>query len=430
MPLSPELVASIKEAVHENFNNQIQFTQKIIQYGGQRGEEAAVQEEMFNQYTSRGYAPKKFEMDEEVLSKHGGAGKFSPQHSRAPVVVGFHEPKSAGSAGKSLILNGHIDIVPTGPEDMWEDGNPYSAVIDGDWLYGRGGGDMRSGLVANMFALDALRKIGKQPASKLILESVPEEESTGNGTMATHLAGFTADAALIPEPTGEALVRANVGVLWFQVEVRGYPVHVSRMTEGSSAISAAWKIVGALQELEKEINEQKGKIPHFEHMKHPINLNVAKIKGGDWASSVPAWCTIDYRVSLYPGTTAKELADKIESIVQKTSEDDPFLSSSPAKVIWNGFFAEGFVLPPSEAENILQTAYHNVNEGTLPDTTSPAYLDARIFTLYDKIPALVYGPLSESVHGFDERVNIKSIERVTAVIALFIAEWCGLEDVA
>jgi acetylornithine deacetylase len=276
-----------------------------------------------------------------------------------------------------------------------------------------------------------LRSIGKQPASKVIIESVPEEESTGNGTMATHLAGYTADAVLIPEPTNEELVRANVGVIWFKVAVAGRPVHVLKAKEGSNAIESIWKIVGGLKELEKEMNDQKKGRLYFEHMASPINLNVAMIQGGDWASSVPAWCTIDCRVALFPGTTAQEVAEKIERKVAEVSKTDSFLRDSPAKVSWNGFFAEGYVLEPgSEAEEVLKTVHQKVTGAELTSMTMPAYLDTRIFALEQKIPALCYGPVGESLHGFDERVSISSIQRVTTTIALFIAQWCGLEDIA
>ncbi|KAH7351456.1 acetylornithine deacetylase [Pyrenochaeta sp. MPI-SDFR-AT-0127] len=429
MPLSPEIKASIEAAVAKNFDDEIAFVQKVVRYGGQRGQEHEIQEELFRQYTERGYSTTKLEMDQKVLSQHSGAGKFSAQHSKAPVVIGVHEPKSTTPGGKSLILNGHIDIVPTGPVELWTN-DPYSGLIEGDWLYGRGSGDMLAGAVSNLFALDALRSIGKQPASKVIIESVPEEESTGNGTMTAHLAGYTADAVLIPEPTNELLVRANVGVIWFKVAVAGRPVHVLKAKEGSNAIESIWKIVGALKELEKEMNDQKKGRLYFEQLDQPISLNVAMIEGGDWASSVPAWCTIDCRVALFPGVKAQEVADRIESTIQKASTTDSFLRDSPPKLTWNGFFAEGYVLEPgSEAEELLRKVHQQVTGKELENVTLPAYLDTRIFALEQKIPALCYGPIGESMHGFDEKVSISSIKRVTTAIALFIAEWCGLEDV-
>lgn len=428
MPLSPDLIASISDAVAKNFDKELAFIQKVIQYGGQRGEEEAIQEEIYRQYNSRGYATTKLNMDPEALSKQPGAGKISAKHSKAPVVIGVLEPKSSSNGGKSLILNGHIDVVPLGPEELWTH-HPYSGIIEGDWLYGRGGADMRAGNVANMFALDALRSIGKRPASKVIIESVPEEESTGNGTMATHMAGYTADAVLIPEPTNEQLVRANVGVIWFQIAVAGRPVHVLKATEGSNAIESIWKIVGGLKELEKKMNEEKQGRLHFEELDHPINLNVAMIEGGDWASSVPAWCKIDCRVALFPGVRAEDVAAQIEDSIQKVATTDSFLRDAPPKITWNGFFAEGYVLEPgSQAEDVLRAAHKQAVGSELGSITMPAYLDTRIFSLFQKIPALCYGPIGESIHGFDERVSVSSIQRVTTAIALFIAEWCGLED--
>lgn len=429
MPLPSDVKRSIEDAVATNFDDEIAFVQKMVRYGGQRGEEHAALDELYRQYITRGYDTSKLVMDPQVLSQHSSAGRISDLHSSAPVVIGVHTPTSTTSRGKSLILNGHIDIVPNGPRELWTH-DPYSGIIEGDWLYGRGSCDMRAGAVANLYALDALRRIGKQPASKVIIESVPEEESTGNGTMAAHLAGYTADAVLIPEPTNEELVRANVGVIWFKIAVAGRPVHVLKAKEGSNAIESIWKIVGGLKELEKEMNDQKKGRLYFEHMASPINLNVAMIQGGDWASSVPAWCAIDCRVALFPGVTAEEVAGKIEQKIADVSKLDPFLCDSPAKISWNGFFAEGYVLEPgSSAEEVLKAAHQQVTGAELTSMTMPAYLDTRIFALEQKIPALCYGPIGECLHGFDERVSVSSIQRVTTTIALFIAEWCGLEDI-
>lgn len=131
--LSNDLVEAITKSVADGFDQQIAYTQKLIRFGGQRGEEAEVQDFVFQQFADRGWNPVKFDMDEEALAAHVGAGKFSATHSRAPIVVGVHKPKT--QKGKSLILNGHIDVVPTGPVDMWAR-DPYSAHIEGDRLYG------------------------------------------------------------------------------------------------------------------------------------------------------------------------------------------------------------------------------------------------------------------------------------------------------
>ena len=145
------------------------------------------------------------------------------------------------------------------------------------------------------------KRIGLQPAATVYVQSVVEEESTGNGALMTHLRGYRADAVLIPEPEEEKLVRANTGVLWFQVEVRGMPVHVREMGAGANAIDAAYRVIGELRKLEAEWNADKAGREHFENEEHPINLNIGKIDGGDWASSVPGWCRLDCRIAIYPG---------------------------------------------------------------------------------------------------------------------------------
>jgi len=395
--LSDATIAAITESVAEGFDEQIAYTQKLIRFGGQRGEEAQVQEWVYQQYSERGWKPVKIEMSEEELSKHIGAGKFSDTHSHAPIVIGIHKPPGAAK-GKSLILNSHLDVVPLGPTDMWK-ADPYSGLIEGDRLYGRGAGDMRSGAAANVWALDALRRIKKQPASEVVLQSVVEEESTGNGTLMAHLKGYTADAALIPEPMQEQLVRANVGVLWFQLEVRGRPVHVRAMSTGTNAIDSCWKVISVLRELEQEWNDRHVDARFFDKEVHPLNLNVAIVKAGDWASSVPAWCRMDCRVAIVPGVSAKSAAEEIEKKVADFAATDPYLKENPPKIRWNGFFSEGYVLEPgSEAEDVLARAHQHATGEQLTTQTSTAYIDARVHSLYDKIPAMVYVRHSRQYH--------------------------------
>ncbi|MFN3670459.1 MAG: ArgE/DapE family deacylase, partial [Bosea sp. (in: a-proteobacteria)] len=277
----------------------------------------------------------------------------------------------------------------------------------------------------------ALRRVGLQPAATVYVQSVVEEESTGNGALMTHLRGYRADAVLIPEPEQEMLARANCGVMWFQVMVRGVPVHVREMGAGANAIDAAYRVVGALRELEAELNAEKAGREYFEELDHPINLNIGKIEGGDWASSVPCWCRIDCRIAMYPGMSAQEMSRRIEACVSRFSRQDRFLANNPPQVSFNGFWAEGYVLQPgSEAEAVLGRAHEAAIGAKLQSFVTPAYLDTRVYALYDKIPALCYGPISENIHGFDERVSIASVKRITGAMALFVAEWCGVESLA
>ncbi|MCU4179361.1 ArgE/DapE family deacylase [Bosea sp. BH3] len=428
MPLDPALRDKILASVEEGFAEQVAFTQELIRFPSLRAEEHACQDFVFRAMTERGFTIDRFKMDEAAIAAHPGGAPFSEFHSQAPIVVGIHHPRE--EKGRSLILQAHVDVVPAGPLDQWKHA-PFDPVIEGDWMYGRGSADMKAGAGANFYALDALKRIGLQPAATVYLESVVEEESTGNGALMTHLRGYRADAALIPEPEYEMLARANAGVLWFQFEVRGIPAHVREMGIGANAIDAAYRVVAALRKLEEEFNVEKAGREHFENEPHPINLNIGKIEGGDWASSVPCWCKVDCRVGLYPGVTAKEIAQRIEDCIRAAARADSFLANNPPKVTFNGFWAEGYVLEPgSEAEAVLARAHESALGKPLKSFTTVAYLDTRVHALYDKIPALCYGPMGENIHAFDERVSLASVKRITGAMALFIAEWCGVESIS
>lgn len=425
MPLDPTLAAEIESAVAEGFADQVAHTRKLVGFASLRGEEQACQDYVFEAFRARGYATERFAMDRAALAAHPGAGRIDGRHSDAPVVVCHHRPQE--QRGRSLILQAHVDVVPPGPLDLWTH-PPFDPVVEGDWLYGRGAGDMKAGHAANLFALDALGRLGLQPASAVTIQSVIEEESTGNGALAAHLRGYRADAVLIPEPEDEALVRANTGVIWFTVEVRGKPVHVREMGAGANAIDATWRVVGALREVEARWNSQRSRHRHFEDDAHPINLNVGRIAGGDWASSVPAWCRVECRIALYPGIRAEEAAAEIARAVAEFAAGDPFLAQSPPVVTFNGFMAEGYVLEEgSEAESVLGRAHERATGTPLRSFMSPCYLDTRVHALYEGVPALCYGPRAENIHGFDERVSLASVKRSTTAMALFVAEWCGVE---
>lgn len=425
MALDAALRAAILKSVEDGFDEQVAYTQKLVSFASQRGAEFAVQDFIFDDLKARGLAMDRFAMEEAALAAHEGGAPFSAEHSQAPIVVGTHHPKT--EAGRSLILQHHLDVVPVGPRDMW-DHDPYGGEIEGDWLYGRGAADMKAGAAANVFALEALKRIGLQPAARVCLQSVVEEESTGNGAMQCFLRGYTAQAALIPEPEYEQLVRSGLGVLWFSVEVRGMPVHVREMGEGANAIDAAYRLIGALREVEARWNAEAPAHPECSGVAKPINMNIGKIEGGDWGSSVPAWCRFQVRVSIYPGQKARDKFRELVDHALAFARTDAFLAQNLPVLTQNGFNAEGYILEPgSEAEATLADAHEAAFGAPLEAFCTPAYLDARVYALYNRIPTLCYGPKSKGIHGFDEAVSLTSVKRVTQAMALFIADWCGTE---
>jgi acetylornithine deacetylase len=420
-----DLTRRIMNAVDAGFDAQIALTEELVKFPSTRGNEATAQDFVAGEMRQRGLNVDRWKVEIDDIAHLPG---FSPVHvsyDNAWNTVGAH--RAVRPKGRSLILNGHIDVVPVGPLDMWTH-PPFEPYVKDGWLYGRGGGDMKAGIASCLAALDALGRIGYKPAADVFVQSVIEEECTGNGALACLQRGYRADAALIPEPFDEMLLSAQVGVIWFQVKLKGFPVHVRDAGSGSNAIESAFPLIQALHRLEHDWNQRRTGNPHYAHHDHPINFNVGKIAGGDWASSVPAWCTFDVRVAIYPGQSLKEARREIEHCLNEAARGIPFLANAPPEIVYNGFQAEGYVLEgAAEPQARLSQAHEAAFGKPLRTTSSTATTDARFFGLYAGIPGLVYGPTSSAIHGFDERVEVESVRRVTQAMTLFIADWCGLE---
>jgi acetylornithine deacetylase len=313
---------------------------------------------------------------------------------------------------------------------MWSS-PPFEPTIEGGHLRGRGANDMKSGVCAMVFALDALHTAGYLPASDVCVETVTEEESTGNGALSTLARGYRADACLIPEPTAARILRGTVGVMWFRLRIRGRPVHVSESERGTNAILSAFGLIEALRGHTRELNERAKSHPWFSRIPNPIKFNPGKIAGGDWASSTPAWCEVDCRIAVLPGMALADFRQELTGVVMAAARQDPFLADNPPEVIWNGFQADDYVLEPgSEFEAAMRAAHRRVHGAEAGENILPAVTDCRFYGRYYGIPSLAYGATGSGSHGFDEAVELDSIKNVTLTIASFIAEWCGVRAAA
>ena len=399
---------------------------ELVALPSELGREADAQAWMAARMAELGLAVEQFPIDLHALHDHPG---FSP-----PVVsvdgrmnvVGCHQPRTR--KGRSLILNGHIDVVPTGPEHLWS-APPFRPVIRDGRLYGRGAGDMKAGIIAMLIAWRALRDCGVQPAAPVFLQSVVEEECTGNGALACLVKGYRADAAVIPEPFNETLMTGQVGVMWTSITIEGVPAHVMIARSGSSAIEGAYAIYRGLAALVESWNDCPHRPAIFDGHPRPLNANLGRIEGGEWTSSVPSRCTIDVRVGFYPG---QELAEIRAAITDRVQEVVAGLGGTMrAEVSWRGFQAAGYIADPDwPIMTALADLHREVAGQPIQPLASSATTDARFFALYGDIPATCYGPKAGSLHGIDEWVDLASLHRVTQVLTLLLARWCGTEDIA
>ena len=415
--------SELDAAVAAGFADQVAWLSRLVAFESTRGKEGPCQDWLANEFAARGWKVDRYTLDEvELEGLPGHSPVVDADYSRAVQVVATH--RVADPQGRSLILQGHIDVVPPGAPELWPH-PPYEAREMDGWLHGRGTADMKCGVSAMVFALDALARLGWEPAATVHVETVTEEECTGNGALSTLARGYRAEAALIPESMGHRIIRAELGSVWFRLRILGRPGHVlAAASRGGHAILAAGAYIEALQALTATINTEARGHPWFGAIEAPVKFNPGRIHGGDWLGSVPSWCELDCRLSVLPGQDLPGLRARIAATV----EDCARALGAPVPVLsWIGFQADGHVFHPgTEAEATLARAHESVLGAALEPVILTATSDTRFYDLYYGIPALCYGANGRGMHSPDEAVDLASLRQTTVVIARFIAAWCGL----
>ncbi len=379
-------------------------------------------------FRDAGLTPSRVPVDPAALADKPGWSPPLIDYAGRENVVAVHRPTRA--AGRSLMLGGHVDVVPTGPERLWTT-PPFAPSIRDGRMFGRGAADMKAGLAAMVMALAALRRAGWQPAAELQLAAVIEEECTGNGALAVMHALPRPDACLIPEPGPgfPALYVAEVGVVWAWVGLIGKPAHVRAKHEGVNAIEAAYVVMERFRTLEDRLNRAEHRHPAFAADNHPINVNIGTLQGGEWNSSVPTEATLGVRVGVMPGMSCFEVKAQIEALVAE-AETDPRLRGARLSVRFAGFMADGCTFPPDQAISRSVAAQHRKLTGAdVPHYAAAGLTDARHYAL-SGTEATCYGPDADNIHGIDESVGLDSVHQLTRVLALTVADWCGLEPAA
>jgi acetylornithine deacetylase len=417
------LERELSAAVTSMRDDTVRMLSELVALPSLLGEESSAQTWMADRMADLGVRVDRFDIDESKLRTHRGWSPSLISYEGRPNVVGVHQPREV--KGRSLILNGHIDVVPVGNASMWRS-PPFAPRLEGDRLYGRGSADMKAGIIAWLNAFRALQAVGMEPAAPVYLQSVIEEECTGNGALACLVQGYHADAAIITEP-GESLLRAQLGVMWLTLEVTGIPVHAMVAHTGTNAIDAARNLVTELKLLEREWNEPDRRHALWCAHEHPINFNLGRLSGGEWASSVATTAVAEVRLSFYPDMSREWVREQVEQRLAEAHAASPMRDSIAYTVTYRGFQSEGCVLDaaaPVLAE--LGRCHREVTGQEAELTVSTATTDARTFNLYGPIPATCYGPEGASIHGIDEWVSIDSTMRVTEVLARFMTRWCGV----
>jgi acetylornithine deacetylase len=326
--------------------------------------------------------------------------------------------------GADLMLNSHVDVVPTGDLSAWTRPDPFSGlVVDGE-LHGRGACDMKAGLVAAIVAVAAVRRAGVPLRGDLLLACVPGEEDGGLGTYATLRRGWRADACVIPEPTSLQLVPANAGALTFRLTVTGRATHASRRTEGVSALEKLLPVLAALDRLEARRNVDVDPLMRRWPIAYP--LSIGTVTAGDWASTVPDLLVAEGRLGVALDEPVEEARRALEEAVAEACADDPWLREHPAEVTWwGGQFASGRLPADSDLLPRLHRANTAAGGGDQETWGGPYGSDLRLLTAAG-IPTVQYGPGESALaHAADERVPVEEMLHCARTLALLALDICG-----
>jgi len=412
------------ERVKRNWEQEVEFLRGMVRRPSMLGNEALVQRFVAQELEGMGLGTDVWEINHAEIARLPGYSPVEWSFAERPNVAATW--KSSSASGRSLILNGHVDVVPATPEHHWTH-DPWGGEISDGLMYGRGAADMKSGVAAMIYAVRALREAGVQLTGDVTLETVIEEECTGNGALAARARGYTADAAIIPEPLGQTALEAQVGVMWARVTVRGRGAHAERASESVNAILKAYPLIQAVKELEEKVNDPSVRHPLFKDNAHPLNYNVGVVRGGDWTSSVPEECTFEVRISCYPDESLEEVEIRFKEHLLSAAKSDEWLSENPPEISFYAFRAEGCTVDRNEPIFVsLQEHHRSVTGKVLEFFSFTGTTDIRFFNLYHGIPATCYGPIGANLHAPDEWVELTSVKEVTKVLSLAMMEWCGV----
>lgn len=400
----------------------VQTLRKLIQIPTTPGKEAEGQKYIHGLYSDLGLKVISFEAHHERVSQHKAFIESGFGFEGRPNIIGILEGEPSA---KSLILNGHVDVVPEGPIGEW-DFSPWEGKVVGKKLYGRGALDMKGGLIANYFALKSLVKAGLKPKGTVMLQSVIEEEpGGGGGTLACLLEGFTADGLVVSEAPLKIVV-SLVGIHYFRVRVTGRAAHAGVAHTGVNAIGKMNQIYQALVELDEKRAQEKHYPPIERASERSCHLCIGTYRAGDCVSTVAGWAEIQCRISHIPGEKFKEVKNQVHQTINDVAQHDEWLSKHPPEVVWFGLKIEAWEQDPSDP---FVLAFKSCADKVLGSNTDiigfPWSTDTR-FAQYFNMPAISFGPNGENFHGVNEYVDLDSLIDCTKVLASFIIEWCGV----
>ncbi|MGC8488171.1 MAG: M20 family metallopeptidase [Clostridia bacterium] len=338
-----------------------------------------------------------------------------------------------GGGGRSLMLNGHIDIDPLAAG--WRR-DPWKPSVEGGRLYGAGARNMKGGLASLISAAEAVRRAKRPRRGDLVVACVLGELSGGEGTVAMLERGMRTDAAIVPEPVGENLVTTHAGVLEFSLSTTGRSEHISRKPEAKDAMQAMMKLIAALGNVDWQC-KRRDDLPAL-----PI-LNVGGIIGGrgrDYDLRGPNftcdYCTALLDVRFLPGQTAESVLRDVERCLKQVGDLDG-VTWEISRESREPYSLNTVVFEPTEIPTdaeIVQLVHEEFVRiighapGKIGVSLPASYSGDDTAHLWRAgIPCLMYGPGGGSHQGYgevDDHVDVGEMVRCAKVLATVADRYC------
>ena len=321
-----------------------------------------------------------------------------------PSVVGVAR---GSGGGRSLLLNAHMDTVGvTGME------RPHKPYVEGDRLYGRGAYDMKAGMAAIM--LTGASAVEEGLRGDVIVTAVADEENASMGTSSI-LKRWTADAAIVTEPTELKVCVAHKGFVWLEAATIGKAAHGSRPDEGIDAIAKMGLVLVALEELDRSLRAQ----PTHRLLKSG-SVHASLITGGQERSSYPERCVLDIERRTVPGETGGTVEAELRGILDKLAASDPSFRAELRTTLVREPFE---VAEDAEIVRVLRRAA-STTLGSEPDIVGETpWMDAALISAVG-IPTVVFGPGGAGAHATVEWSDLKQVAQCVDVLRLTAAEFC------
>jgi acetylornithine deacetylase len=323
-----------------------------------------------------------------------------------PSVVGI--ARGTGG-GKSLMLNGHIDTVTTAGMSILA----LEPRVENGKMYGRGSYDMKCGVAAMLTAAAKVKSLGLR--GDVIIACVADEENASIGTSEV-AERFTADAAIVCEPTNLEMTVAHKGFVWANITTHGKAAHGSRPDLGIDAIAKMGAVLIELEKLAARLAQNP---------KHPLlgtgSVHASIISGGEERSSYPASCSLEIERRTVPGETPEMVRAELQAIIDTCSSRDPnFRASLEMGLIRHAHES-------LESEPIVQTLRRHAKAltGLEPRIAGAPYWTDCAILAQAGIPSFLYGPSGDGAHAAIEWVDLESLETCVNVYLETIKEFCA-----